>query len=224
VHLHEIYQMPQHGYITSMQQKSGKETVSLDDMGLGYTLRDILTTQDGFQELEQQGSIVYGVQETKKYEKAYIAYDENKIKQYDENPGSFKQWEYIAGFLMVEKSPTRKDWVAWEIQLGWVNPEYRSKGIGKKLHEVAILQDNIILISDDTQSTRATQLKNSLSGNPNITAWVMDINHPEKAYPLQYNKSTGDLHTDKRVYYKKWGNQAEAMRLVFMKRSHRSAE
>jgi len=98
---------------------------------------------------------------------------------------------YVVGFLDLKR---KTGWKGWAVELTWLSPEYRGKGIAKTLYEVALIKDGIILISGDIQTPDSKRLWKSFITNKKLTVWAQDLHDLDVMAQVFWDDSEDDIN------------------------------
>ena len=92
-------------------------------------------------------------------------------KKFDDD---YDALETACGILRLHR--VKNSWKAMEVDMSWLSKEIRGIGIGKKLYNLAIINDNIILVSGEEQTKDSKGLWAYFAKHPEkYTVWVQKV-------------------------------------------------
>lgn len=101
----------------------------------------------------------------------------------------------VRGFVALSKI---RDWVAMEVEILYVTPEFRGNGCALNLYE-NVLKDGVILVSGNKQNIKSRHLWLKMLENPKLTVWAHDLVNTDRYSPIIVDDD-GDIYCQMKMY------------------------
>lgn len=103
--------------------------------------------------------------------------------------------EAVYGFTALSKL---KDWIALEVDMLYVNPNFRKMGVAGILYG-SVMKDGHIIISGNRQNLKSRAFWLKMVNNPKIVTWAHDILDLTRYAPIVVDDD-GELYCQLKIY------------------------